>query len=727
MKENVGAFKTNPAKRKNVVQQRGNVLQSLGTKLFIFFFISMVCVVTVVGMVSYTVSKHAMEDKVAEVSEQSLQQTTEKLDYLLNFYENISLQLLLDQSFISDLTYRLSLIQADTTENRMAVEGKIIEKLKQAATTNKVYIHLFDEKPYMQVDTGRDYVSALFSSGNGTSAVSFYQPYFEKIMSANGQVIWLGGIDKGEPGKEANYISMGKMLKTNVGNYILFIEIKEELIAEAIANAATSSGKLPELVGAEGELIYYAKDQEIANEEVVAVDADPTLDAATEEVTAVAKRTHTEVVLPQLGEGELTGSFIDGDEIVIFSESKRTGWKLIQQISIQELTAGIDRILTVTWIIIAAAIVMSIVLGAIIVRMIGKPIGEIRDLMGKVEQGNLSVRMNTSRKDEIGELAQSFNKMASNIGGLIARTGGAIDIVLTSSSQLQQVSKQMDISAREISIATDEIARGADVLSSQSEDGSAQAISIQQEMKNLAESNEEMQQQALAVKNESQMGILQMDALLHKTNEGEQLTKGTLARAEKLMDNTKEIRKILVLLDDIAKHTNLLSLNAAIEASRAGEHGRGFMVVAQEIRQLADQSRESIIVVSKIIGSIVEEIEQTVTAMNENYPIYQEQIVVAQKVDAIFKAVDGRMNEVVEKIDHASGYVGNLQQAQSTLSEMILHVSSTAEQSTAISQQVASSSGYQLTISAELVNTSQRLNELSNELKEILSQFEVKA
>jgi len=710
MKFNASAFKSK-AKLGEVHKNNNGRLRSIGTKLFLFFFASIVIAVALAGTISYAVSRNAMERKVAEVSEQSLQQTAEKLDYLFNFYENISVQLVLDQTLMSDLAYRLNMIQSGKQDGRIGLESTIGEKLKQAASTNRVYIHLFDEHIYKKVDTARDYDAAMFSSGNGTSAIAFYQPYFERIAAGNGGVVWLGAIEKGDPGREINYISMGKQLKTNSGNYFLFIEFKDEVIAEALENAMLSSGKLPELVGGEGQIVYTAEE---ASQEAETADGE-----------AAEKRTHTEIVIPEEKLGSPQGSFIHNNELVVFSTSERTGWRLLQTIPLHELTKDINGIFVVTLVLIAAAIVISIVLGFIIARMIGKPINQVRSLMEKLEKGNLAVRMNVQRKDEIGALGQSFNQMAENIGKLITRTNGAVDYVLAASNQLQDVSKQMEISAREVSLATDEIARGADELSSQAEEGSGQAATIQKEMNVFVQNNLDMQRDAGAVKEESQSGIERMEVLLRKTNEGEALTKETLERAQKLMEGTGQIKKILLLLDDVAKRTNLLSLNAAIEAARAGEHGKGFMVVAQEVRQLADQSRSSIVVVSGIINAIVEDVEETVQALNNNYPIYQEQIEVAGSVDRIFKKVDGRMNDFVQKIEQASASVSKLQAAQATLSDMILHVSATAEQSTAISEEVASSSTNQLSVSDNLVQTSRKLNELSMELKSTLSAFRV--
>lgn len=743
VQENVDAYISD---RKTTV--RPNRFKTLGAKLFLFFVTSMVVAVIAVGLVSYFVSSKAMEEKVSEVAAQSLQQTSEKLDYLLNFYENISLQLTLDQDFMGDLAYRLNLIKAGTTENRMNVEGKIMDKLKQTATTNKVYIQLFDEERYMQVDTGREYVSALFSSGNGTAAISFYERYFQSVIDGNGKVVWIGAIPKGEIGSETVYISMGKMMKTNSGNYLLFIEFKEEVIAEALANLELSSGQLPELVNALGELVYtdspyievgQASDsaaevesvetavQEAATDAEAnanSVDGEVAVEAGTAAAGQLERRTHGRYQIPESEES--SGSYTEGEQLVVYSTSDRTGWSLIQSIPLSELTQGIDRILTITWILIAGAIAVSLTLGWFIARMISKPIREVSALMKEVENGNLSVRMESNRSDEIGMLGQSFNQMADNVGGLIARTSGALDYVLNSAKTLQQVSKQMDISAKEIAVATDEIARGADVLSTQAEEGSIHATSIEEEMSLLMDNNQVMQRHVMDVKNESNLGIKQMQTLLEKTTKGEALTRQTMERAQQLTSRAFEIGKILELLDNIAKHTNLLSLNAAIEASRAGEHGRGFMVVAKEIRQLADQSRESIIVVNQIIASIVEDIEGTVQAMNDNYPIYKEQMAVARQVDTVFRDVDVRMNDFVDKINDTTDSVNKLHVAQSTLSEMMMHVSATAEQSTAISEEVASTSNNQLAISSELVQVSEQLHELSLELQQIVSQFQVK-
>lgn len=714
MKVNVTGYIKKPFKRSERPEQtdesgaapiqssksRGFNLHSISTKLFLYFFISIVLFVAVVGTLSYIVSRDTLKSKVAEASEQTVEQTTEKLDFLYNFYENIATQIAVDRTLMGDLEYRVNLIDEDfASTDRYEVDLKIRNALAEIASTNDIGLQLFDKEPFVKPDSKEISDAAFYSTANGSSLYADYTKYFETLEKSAGRVIWLGNVEKQiTTDTKTNYIILGKMLKAGSGTYFLFIEFKDEALMSALENVKLGNEHQLTISGEDGNVIFSFDPKAI--------------------------RKPLGLTLPESKNKEdVSGSFNNGDDLVLYSASQVNKWHVTGSVPVSELTKDINRIFVITIILIGAAIVISLLIGFLIVRTVGKPINQVRDLMEKVEQGDLTVRMNVNRKDEIGKLGQSFNQMASNVGKLIQRTNETLDYVVNTSVQLQDVSRKMGDSAKEVSLATEEIARGASDLSQQSEDGSTQAFSMQEEMRSFIRNNQEMQEQAEDVKSESQSGIVQMDVLLGKTNESEKLTRETLDRAQKLKDSTTQIGQILQLMDEVAKRTNLLSLNAAIEAARAGEHGKGFAVVASEVRKLAEQSSGSIGVVTEIIGTIVEEVELTVKALKENYPIHQEQVNVAKNVDQIFRQVDNRMNGFVDKIAQTSASINNLQASQSTLSEMILQVSATAEESTAISEEVASSANEQLGVSTELVQTSEKLSELSNELRNILSEF----
>lgn len=182
---------------------------------------------------------------------------------------------------------------------------------------------------------------------------------------------------------------------------------------------------------------------------------------------------------------------------------------------------------------------------------------------------------------------------------------------------------------------------------------------------------------------------------------------------------------MLEVLQNITKQTNILSLNATIEAARAGAAGRGFMVVADEVRQLAAQSRQSIEMVGEITDKIMTEMNETVDALSAAYPLFKEQMDAVKDTNVIFASVQEQMGAFVERLGMVTGSIGDLNKSQGTLSEAMSNVSAVAEESSATSQEVASLSSEQQNISNQLVNLSGKLENVSTELKETLSRFTV--
>jgi methyl-accepting chemotaxis protein len=168
-----------------------------------------------------------------------------------------------------------------------------------------------------------------------------------------------------------------------------------------------------------------------------------------------------------------------------------------------------------------------------------------------------------------------------------------------------------------------------------------------------------------------------------------------------------------------------LALNATIEAARAGDAGKGFMVVADEIRKLADESRRSIDTVGQMTGRIQAEMKETADFMAESYPLLQEQIVTVKEADEIFRQVQQHMVDFLSKLSEATESVEGLKQSQTVLTDAIGNVSAVAQQSSATSEEVASLCSEQISVSGALVNLSGKLEELSASLKQSLGKFTI--
>src|SRR5690606_527584 len=192
-------------------------------------------------------------------------------------------------------------------------------------------------------------------------------------------------------------------------------------------------------------------------------------------------------------------------------------------------------------------------------------------------------------------------------------------------------------------------ANGSTSLAVEAEKGNDLTLLINEQMEQVLLANKEMVQSAHQVENASEQGTTYMAELIEKTSMTEEMTKEMVDKVDSLKDSTSSIVQILDVLNAVTKQTNILSLNATIEASRAGNAGKGFMVVANEIRNLADQSTQSIDVVAQITDRIQNEIVETVDVLSKAHPMFQEQIHSVKEANVIFENVQGQMGGLITK------------------------------------------------------------------------------
>ena len=308
---------------------------------------------------------------------------------------------------------------------------------------------------------------------------------------------------------------------------------------------------------------------------------------------------------------------------------------------------------------------------------------------------------------------------------MVQQTSTSAQAVFETAQELTNSSKVTATAAREIAVATDEISNGAGGLATESEKGNELTHHIGIQMKQVIEANLEMGTAAADVQTSSELGTKYMSELISKTNLTEEMIRSMVDKVDRLKESTRSIRKILDVLNNMTKQTNILSLNATIEAARAGAAGKGFMVVADEIRKLADQSKQSIDVVGQITETIQREIDETVKVLSTATPIFQEQILAVKEADTIFKQVTNHMGGFIVQLSTVSDSISTLEQSQVVLSDAMTNVSAVAEESLATSEEVASLSSEQLSISDGLVKLSDKLDLLSKSLTDTLSKFEV--
>lgn len=675
------------------VLQVTNPLRSVGLKLFLSFFLSIVILVLAVGLISYSTASTIIQDKVSTSSQEAITQASGKLDILLEQYEQKTLDFLVDPQLV---TYMRAIMDTslDDIERFEAQRGlqDIINKTAVADNNIKA-IHL-------ALVNGMILTSST-ASASELNAID--TEWYDQAMEKNGQEAWFSTVPGGLFDTSNNAHSFGvarKVSDLSTGHAfgVVLVELHYSVLERALSDLINEQmNNHIAIVDDNGHYVFNNASDLLATKSTV-----------------------------ELLEDAETGLDQNGVEsLIAHSAISSTGWRLIGTYPVESLVADARTILWTTFWSTLAAGALAVLLSLIMVRMISKPLGTLRRLMKEGEQGNLLVRTNFKNRDEFGELGISFNQMMEKITQLVKQTNESAQLVLDQANELLEASRKTALSAKEISVATEEIANGATTLATEAEKGSDLTTHIGQQMKNAVDANLQMGASAQEVRAVSEQGITYMNELTMKTAQTEEKTRLMVEKVDRLKESTSSIRQILEVLNAVTKQTNILSLNATIEAARAGAAGKGFMVVADEIRKLADQSRQSIDVVAQITDTIQTEIDETVSVLTEAYPLFQEQITSVKETDKIFQDVQQKMVMFISQLDEVTESIQQLEQSQNTLAEAITNVSAVSQQSSATSEEVASLSSEQLDVSQGLVSLAERLEKVSTDLKETLSKFKV--
>ncbi|WP_459206520.1 methyl-accepting chemotaxis protein [Pseudomonas sp. MLB6B] len=242
------------------------------------------------------------------------------------------------------------------------------------------------------------------------------------------------------------------------------------------------------------------------------------------------------------------------------------------------------------------AIMAAGICGLLLMRAIFDPMHKIVQALDRLRSGDLSMRLNLARRDEFGVIETGFNEMAEALANLVAQAQRSSVQVTTSVTEIAATSKQQQATATETAATTTEIGATSREIAATSRD----LVRTMSEVTNAAD-------QASSLAGAGQQGVARMEDTMHQVMGAAELVNAKLGI---LNEKAGNINQVVVTIVKVADQTNLLSLNAAIEAEKAGEYGRGFAVVATEVRRLADQTA----VATYDIEQMVREIQSAVSA-----------------------------------------------------------------------------------------------------------------
>ncbi|WDV47754.1 methyl-accepting chemotaxis protein [Clostridiaceae bacterium M8S5] len=422
-------------------------------------------------------------------------------------------------------------------------------------------------------------------------------------------------------------------------------------------------------------------------------------------------------------------NYQDQDYIVAYVPLKINGWGIIQLIDKKEIYSDLKKF--TTYILIAFAI-GTILISTIVylrVRSIMKPISKatkFAELLGEGDFTQEVSKENLKRHDEIGNLSVAFNAMNQNFNKLIGSVIESAHDVSSSSEELTATIEHVATVSKEVATTIDEISKRASEQAENTDSGAKKTYALGEVIESNYQQIESLNGASNTMVNKIDEGLEIVNELTRKTEESNKASQEIFKVVQMTDESTSKIGKASNMIASIAEQTNLLALNAAIEAARAGEAGRGFAVVAEEIRTLAEQSTKSTKEIDDIVRELIDSSSLAVKTISEVKAIINEQVQSVNDTEQKYQEIFAAIQIAVKAIESLNVSSKDMEIKKSEILETIQNLSAIAQENAAASQQASASVEEQTGSMVQIVDASDGLSNLAENLSSLVSKFKIK-
>ena len=681
---------------------KGNTKHSIMQTLLVGFLVPVVMLI-ILGVVCYNTAASGMISKYQESAESTVTAVGNYFDLICTSISSKALELIGDGD-VADY-YGKYYKKQDAQSMESMRNARTL--LGNAKATNK-YMY-----SYSVVPEGGTYLTSL------TGAMSS-QPYEDFKASTEGQYFvenstarnaWLGYhtyIDESLNSLPKNYAIVFYQRLAKGDSYLIF-DVDMNVVMTMLEQMDFGDGTIKALVSKDGREVVsvQGKEEEEITEQYFVGQKYYEETKGTEESVAKSVR-------------------YNGKRYsYIATPVGKTGAMICTLIPRSNLMGQANQIKFITIVLVILAAAAALATGGFISAGISREVKKMTIGISKVAEGDLAGTFDTKRKDEFGILSGSLNKMLASMRNLMQDMKGFGDKVNEMAADVSERTENLDDSIQNTTQTMDEVAKGVQSQAEETETANEKMIAFSDNINKVSDQTSSMGQaadQAIEAVGKGREIVQDLNA---KSDSTVELTRVLVQDINEVQKNSQEIQNFVEVINSIAGQTNLLSLNASIEAARAGEAGKGFAVVAEEIRKLADQSKESGNRIQKIVAGIEGTTEKTTESAKKAESMVMEQAKALEETVQVFGRIQSCVADLVDGIRQILDRLGDITSEKTMVQDAIQNISSVSEELAASTQEVTATLGEQTGSVGKLAQKSEELKKASQELEASISRFKL--
>lgn len=415
-----------------------------------------------------------------------------------------------------------------------------------------------------------------------------------------------------------------------------------------------------------------------------------------------------------------------GEKITFQKVDPNWDWIVIAGTYMTDFNSGANEILRYTAVAMLIVVLGGIVITFFLVNRIANPILLMVERANELSQGDFrdkEKRIHT--KDEVGKLADALSNLRINVRDMLLSIKESSDKLHSASEELTANAEQSAQTSNQVACSVSNVAVTADtqldLANKANEVVQDIATSIHEVLINTKIVSESAQKTAVSA-NEGEDALkkvtTQMDVIAVKT-------KDTATVIKQLEDKSLQIGKIVDVISDISAQTNLLALNAAIEAARAGESGKGFSVVAEEVRKLAEQSQNAANQITTLIEEVQNQTDQAVIFMNDGEREVEEGAKVVHVAEKSFEEIMLMILDMTQKMEQIYGGIEGITVQANEVVQSVEKISKETKTTSEETQTISAATEEQSASTEEIAASSERLAQMAEELQESIKRFQI--